>query len=725
MQVIIRRLFVGAICTVTMYMPSWSLAVIPTNQNFERTPADIEADNLTYNQKTSTATASGNVVITQGKRSLKADKLTYNSKEDLIKATGDLVLTEPNGTKIHATEVSLQHQFEQGSINNISAYFTDDSQAHATKAQRIDKHTLILEDASYTPCPVSCKSDTKRSAPLWQIRANKTTLDTQDESISYQHAFFELYGVPIGYTPYFSHAAPNAKRKTGFLTPKYRSDSILGTTVSTPFYYNISTDKDITLTPTITSDQGGIMSGQYRQLFESGSLNLEGSVTNPDRVDESGSKVGGDHLRGHIQGNGQFDLNRQWSWGFDASRSTDDTYLRRYNVSDENTLTSKAYLNYLSEDKNLFFNAQGLSFQGLQQDDDPGETPTVLPYMRVSYKGAPMGNMGNIGFEGNTLALKRDEGISTNRASGKLYWSLPYTTAGGHVFEWRNSVRSDIYVIEDATNSLGQLEDDTTSRIIPQTELNWSYPLIAAKTHYNIIVEPKAQAIVSPYGGTRRLISNEDSQDIEFSDINLFSDHHFSGTDLIEQGPRANIGIKTAIDHHSLGYTSFMIGQHFQRHTNNQIAKESGLRDQQSDIVGRIAHQYNNMLDVAYAFRIDKRDYTPTRNVVHAGVNFERLRLNFDYLASEEAFENSSVLGSNREQFQTSAELKITDQWRLTALGNRDIEDGSWREAEGGLHYGGSCINLSFIVDREFTRDRDASPSTSVMVQVSLRNLTD
>ena len=47
-------------------------------------------------------------------------------------------------------------------------------------------------------------------------------------------------------------------------------------------------------------------------------------------------------------------------------------------------------------------------------------------------------------------------------------------------------------------------------------------------------------------------IPNEDSQDIEFSDDNLFDDNHFSGYDRVEGGARVNYGVRGSANDYKL-----------------------------------------------------------------------------------------------------------------------------------------------------------------------------
>ena len=69
----------------------------------------------------------------------------------------------------------------------------------------------------YSTCNLCAKDPTK--APLWQIRALSAVQDLEHKKIEYQDAVMEMYGIPVGYMPYFWHADPSVKRASGLLIP--------------------------------------------------------------------------------------------------------------------------------------------------------------------------------------------------------------------------------------------------------------------------------------------------------------------------------------------------------------------------------------------------------------------------------------------------------------------------------------------------------------------------
>src|SRR3546814_15641249 len=109
-----------------------------------------------------------------------------------------------------------------------------------------------------------------------------------------------MWGVPVMYAPYFFHADPSVKQKTGFLTPTLGSDSDLGWLAHIPFHIAIAPNQDATLTPIFMSKEGVIGAGEYRYLSDRGRIELEGSVGQLGRTGGDGAdpRTNGDERAG-------------------------------------------------------------------------------------------------------------------------------------------------------------------------------------------------------------------------------------------------------------------------------------------------------------------------------------------------------------------------------------------------------------------------------------------
>src|SRR5215470_15013488 len=90
----------------------------------------------------------------------------------------------------------------------------------------------------------------------------------------FEDARLEFLGVPLAYIPYFSAPDPTVKRKTGVLMPTYSTSSVYGLGVTLPYYWALAPDYDVTFSPMITSKQGPLLQGEYRQRLINGAYNI-------------------------------------------------------------------------------------------------------------------------------------------------------------------------------------------------------------------------------------------------------------------------------------------------------------------------------------------------------------------------------------------------------------------------------------------------------------------
>ena len=95
----------------------------------------------------------------------------------------------------------------------------------------------------YSTCNL-CKEDPTRP-PLWQIRALSAVQDTEHKRIEYTDAEMEMWGIPVAYFPYFSHADPSVKRASGYPDPLDRHLQPHRPFVSIPYYGVLDDQSDV------------------------------------------------------------------------------------------------------------------------------------------------------------------------------------------------------------------------------------------------------------------------------------------------------------------------------------------------------------------------------------------------------------------------------------------------------------------------------------------------
>lgn len=684
-------------------------------------PFLLSAETVSYDTQLEIVTASGNVEISDEERILLADSVSYNIREGTVRASGNISLTEPNGDVIFAEYLELDDSLRTGFIRGIRILMSDNARFAANGGRRFANGDTELAKAVYSPCEL-CPDDPER-APLWQIKAARVVHDGKEKTVRYRHAVLEFFGVPVAYTPYFEHPDPTVKRKSGFLTPRFGSSSELGLKAEIPYFFNLAPNRDVTLSPLITSKEGVMLQAEYRHRTETGRYRVAGSGTYVDERDDFNRALDNKEFRGHIESDGRFDIDPTWRWGFDVNRTTDDTYLRRYDLSSAHTLTSDLFLEGFR--RRNYAHASAFAFQGLRVEDDSGLTPIVAPLLEYEMVTEPsdLGSRYRLGL--SAVALQRTDGIDTSRMSARGAWQLPYTSPIGDVYTMTAALTGDLYWIDDVDRGgvpANNADDGFEGRVLPHLAFDWRYPFVRRDNTVRQLIEPIAQVIYTPDDGKSDDIPNEDSISVEFDDTNLFDLNRFPGYDRIETGLRVNYGVKASVYGQSGGYSSLILGQVLRLEDSDEFDTNSGLADSASDLVASLTISPSELFDLTTRFRLDPDNLDRRRNEVYASMGGERLKLIGSYVFLDKDL--TANLLEEREELYLWGRARLTPGWSLMAQGRRDLtSDGGTINAGAGLRYEDECLIFEVALERDFTRDRDVEPSTNLNFRVVLKQL--
>ncbi len=680
-------------------------------------PVQVDADFLSYDQTGTTVVARGNVVITYGDYTLKADRVSYNPKTEKIIAEGNVELREPDGAVLNAHRLELGERFREGFIDRVAVKLINDARITAGSAQRGEGIT-DFRDVTYTACR-ECEEDPSRPV-TWKIKADRITHNKRERTIEYENARLDFLGVPIIYVPKFSHADPTVKRKTGFLTPILRFSDEFGAGVEVPYYWNLAPNYDITFSPLITSKQGPVLKAKWRHRLANGRYSISPNGVYQFTRDSETPK--NRRFRGSVNTKGDFRLAQNWTWGWDGTLVSDDTYLRRYKINGTTDLISQLYLNG-QHDRN-YFDTRAYHFRGLLATDNNAGTPYVLPVIDHDYFAPRPIFGGEFRLTSNFLNLHRDVGTDATRFVTEASWERRMISSLGTVITPFARVRGDVYHADNVADrgvTGGLRGTETTARILPAAGLDVRWPFVNLSAGGQHIVEPVAQVIVRPNESEIRRIPNEDSQSFEFDDTNLFDYNKFTGLDRWEGGTRANAGMNYTYRFNSVGYAKVVFGQSYHIAGDNDFATGSGLEDDYSDFVGAFFLQVNEHLLFTSRFRLDDKSFDIKRNEIGLNVRYGRLQ----FAANYSDLENAPTFGrpSDQEEIWTQAALRVSDSWTLYGGLRYNIEDDKRISNFAGVGFEDECFVVQIHYRETFVEDRDVDPERAVTLRFELKTI--
>jgi LPS-assembly protein len=673
-------------------------------------PLLFTADELTHDRELGIVTARGNVEITRNDRTLLADTISYNERENIVSASGHVTLMEPDGVVLFAEFMELTGDFKDGIIRGIRIRLSDNARIAASGARRSAGLRTEMRNAVYSPCD-KCASATG-DPPLWQIKAARVVHDQEKRVIEYTDAWMEIAGIPVMYTPYFSHPDPTVKRKTGFLTPRVGGSTSLGTSISTPYFVAIAPNRDATITPTLMTKEGLLLEGEYRELHRDWLFEARGSITYDSE----------NEIRGHVDAFLRHDVNDTWRWGADIKRSTDDTFLRRYRIGSESSLNTRLFAEaFRGRD---YASADAYLFQGLRASDDPGTTPIVFPMLELNHVGGP-GKFGETtSLDASLLVLTRTDGTDTRRLSLRGGIGKPLYGMFGDVIELSATLRGDLYhyASHPIKGDTGGFDTGFEGRIYPLLSAGWRLPLTRRHgANITEILEPAVAVFASPNMGNSSTIPNEDSIEQEFDETNLFQPNKFTGLDRVEFSTRISYGLRWGVHGAKGGSTSFFIGQRYRIRKDDSFPDGSGLEDHFSDLVARVRVQPGRNLRLAYKTRIDKNDLSPRRTELNLTAGAPALNLQTNYVFFDR--QEGSEFGG-REELSGQVAARLDRLWRTAFSTRYDLEgDGDLRSVGLNFTYECECFIFDISLQRQFYQDRDLKPSDSIFFRLTFKTL--
>lgn len=679
----------------------------------------MQADDLVYDRNSQIVTATGHVEIAYDGRILMADKVTYDQKTDVVTADGNVSLLETSGEVAFADHVVLRNKMKDGVVQTLSVLMTDKSRLAGHDAVRTNGTVTTMHRGVYSPCKI-CKKE-GQDTPLWQIKAFRVIHNSETKRIIYEDAFMEIFGVPIAYLPFFSHPDPTVKRQSGFLVPEIASSTDLGQEVTVPYYWVIKPNMDATIAPRFTTQEGIVYQGEFRHRIEQGQYQFYGTGTWP-RTKTLGTP-GEASFRGSLFGDGAFKLNPEWDWGFQTQLVSDNTYLRRYGLSDATDLTNNIYLNNFDGRNSLTANAY--YFRNLLQTTNRDNTPWVAPIVDFKHDFGDLLGDGRLTLNGNAMVLGTPAGLDSRRLSGTLDWEKPFTSRGGQVYRFFASLRGDVYMTDKAPNSNmpgTTYGAETITRALPTAGVEVSYPFVNSAGSFRQVIEPIGQVIYAPSIGNNDRIPNQDSISMEFDDTNLFSENRFPGLDRWETGARASVGVRYSIYGADGAQASVLLGQSYRLKEDDSFSAATGLRDQRSDYVGAIQVAPNNNLFVVHRFRIDQKNFKFSRNEfdVIAKTGPLSTQLGYAYFAQDPSLLTAP---GSREQVNLGSVLKLSEYWRVFGSTTRDLTNRFTVSNQIGVGYQDDCFGLAIGMYQSNINYQDIQKTNTFLVQITFKNL--
>lgn len=693
--------FIIYMCMIPLHINAQSL-------NDEQ--ALIEADNMSYAQDTEIVTASGDVKIQYRGRELRAGKITWDQKSDRIIARDNVILIDTDGTNVTSQSAELQDEMKQATMKKFNLMMKNNLRFKGETASRETGKLTSVRKSIFTACK-PCKNNPNAS-PTWQLRSGQTVYDEKDETISHKNVRLEMRGVPVFYLPYLTHPAPNVKKRSGFLFPIFKSSTDTGADVALPYFINLAPDYDLTLSPRYISDGSSMLGFEWRQKTSQGTYNIAG---NGLWLDEEDNLDNDKTFRGNMQSKGAFKLSENWQAGYDYWWVSDKSFMRRYDINDDDFFTSKAYIRQ-TNGRNMV-DVRLLDFKTSIFNIDEDVQPEVAPQIRTEHYFDNLAG-GELRVTSDIISMSRKNGADLNRAVAETEWNRQSILKSGQILDYFGGVRGAYYDYE--TDSGEQRNKDEESVLLAHAGIKWRMPFIKRQASGAVIIEPTAQVIIANEETSEGAIPNEDSLSSEFDSLNLFDVYRHTGYDRFDTGNRFDVGVNTVFEGDKGGSYRMFVGKSYRDKALERPTIGTEQDAKASDWLLDIGFEQGSALGFNGQLRFDDDDQKLIRSdgEIYASIKKAYFSLHYTHL-------DASITpdGVEREESRGSFDFSLSENWLLNGHVRYDMEREKRLKNSIGLIYRDDCTDISLSFDQSFTRNGNIGPRNGVTFKIILRTL--
>ncbi len=540
----------------------------------------------------------------------------------------------------------------------------------------------------------TCNKKNKRCRG-WELQSQIFTHNKTKKLFEYEKSWLKVFDQKVFYMPYFNHPDPSVKRKSGFLTPFYKGSDNLGSSVSTPYFLNISNSKDLTFKPRVYIDNDFIAHTEYREAYKNSNLLTDFSLNRDEGNTNSHFFA---ELDGKIDDKTDFELNIQ--------SVSNDNYLKIHDI--------KGYTPIITSDSSLSSNIKIEK----KIDDDTSLTSSVKLYENLSRRDSDkyqyifpdFSFSKNMDLDDNYngrfqfLSSGFQKVYDTNKHEALIsndfnFESFDFISSKGLVTDYSFLLKNYNTYSKNSSVYENKNDHEIFGTFLVKTE----FPLKKNFDESNNFLKPVAQFRMSPTNG-KNISSNNKQIDYD----NIFSSNRIGRSDMVEKGESLTLGLefeKQNLENEKI--FGINIGNMFRPQKNNSLPSKSKLGQTRSDVVGNLFYKFDDILEFNYNFSYDRDLDFSNYDAITTKLGLNKLVTTFDYITENHELGNS-------ETIKNVTSLNITNEHSLQFDTTKDLKDDFTQFYKLSYEYETDCLLASFQYQKKFFRDGKLLPDESL-----------
>ncbi len=692
-------------------------------------------------------------IITSEKFRIQGKNIFYDNKKGIIYSTSETIITDINGNQVYVNmfdySTSKKMFFSQGDIevfdnktnkysfseiyideknrkivgSDVKSFFNDGNfKNHQKNEPRFYANSAFIDDNGVTfqkGIFTTCKNREEEKCPPWSIQAKKIQHSKAKKTVYYDNAVLKIYDFPIFYFPKFFHPGPTVKRQSGFLFPTLVDNSSVGFSASTPYFWAISDNKDMTFTPKIYTKENLLVLHEYRHAFKNSFLLVDSGYTKGYKKNDKLKKTPGSrsHLfakYNHVLSNDDFSSNLEINF----QHVSNDTYLKIHDIetelADKNKNIITKDINYEFQNDKNYLGISAAMYENITTDDSDKtrfeySAPNIL-FERNLFTGD---KTGVFDIKSNAFVKNYKVNQTTKFWINDVNWqSNPFVSLNGIQNKFKGLFKIVNYEAEGAQK---YKTEGLNSEISGVLAYDAKLPMSKKNQDQNKInfFTPKVSFRYAP--GHMRNIQDDD---LKLSYSNAFLLNKNAEPDVIEEGESIATGFEISsydLDGELTGDKNYSLSlaqiQSFKENTS--IPSKSSLDQKASDLVGEAFIKISENFNIQNEFSIDHNLNDVNYNDLEANLILGNTSFNLNYL------EESNHIGTSN-YIKSGINVDFNNSGQLNFNIKKNLETDSTEFYDLAYDYINDCLRAGLVFRREFYSDRDVEPSDSLMFRVTL-----
>ena len=652
------------------------------------------------------------------------DEFKYYKNEDLLKGKNVKISTKVNFSKKDRDQYFFKNGFFNLRSKNFNASETEiemhkdifgnkENEPRLYGVSSFKKNNITrIKKGIFTSC--KRRSD---KCPPWTIQAENITHDKNKKQLIYDNALLKIYDKPVVYFPKFFHPDPSVDRQSGLLKPQLNDSNVLGSSLQIPYFYVLSQNKDITVTPNIFDSNILMIQSEYREKTEDSALIADFGHTSGYKSALSNKKNSISHLFGKYKSDLKLKNFNTSEVNIKFEKVTNDTYLKVFDSNlinsalkpkNKSTMTSFASIDLDHDDYNFYSSITAY-------EDLSGKNSDRFQYVLPSYD------------------------FSKNIFQNLSFVNVDFISSGSNNLKNTNNLRSritnnfEISTFDDFTdfglknnfnfyvknlNTVGK--NDATYKNSPQVELmsifeaKSSFPLIKLSSDFNEYLIPKISLRLNP-GDMKDYSDSTRALNVD----NIFDINRLGLSDTFESGKSITLGLdykKEQIDNINK-YFELKLGTVFRDSFENYIPNRSTINYKNSNLFGSIKNNASDLYELDYQFAIDNNFDILEYNSLKAQFNLNNFSTSFHFVE-----ENGGMGDSNSLENTFSYSFDEQNFLKFSTRRNRRINLTEYYDLM--YEYKNDCLIAGLKYKKSYYQDRDLKPTEDLLLTLTIFPIT-